>query len=122
MVDWEAIRKDPPRELKISPVAAIPHKSKDYRSILDLSFRLHLDDGGVVPAVNETSTKTAPGGAIDQIGHSLKRVIHAFAESDDNEKIFMAKWDIKDLLAAAMPGGRGVELCLHSARGRGKPD
>ncbi len=90
------IKGDPPKELKVSPVAAIPHKSKDYRSILDLSFRLRLEDGGEVPAVNETSTKTAPGGSIDQIGHSLKRVIHAFTESADNEQIFMAKWDIKD--------------------------
>ena len=40
--------------------------------------------------------KTAPSGAIDQIGHSLKRMIHAFAAADDNNKIFMAKWDIKD--------------------------
>ena len=47
-------------------------------------------------AVNDTSTKTAPHGAIDQIGHSLKQIIHAFAEASDDEKIFMAKWDVKD--------------------------
>ncbi len=50
----------------------------------------------MLPAVNETSTKTAPQGAIDQIGHSLKRIIHAFSEADDDQKIFMAKWDVKD--------------------------
>ena len=93
---WEEIRDNPPRLLKISPVAAIPHKSKAYRSILDLSFRLRLADGGSIPSVNETTTKTAPDGAIDQIGHSLKRIIHAFAEVDDEAVIFMAKWDIKD--------------------------
>ena len=47
-------------------------------------------------AVNDTSTKTAPQGAIDQIGHALKRIIHAFAQAGDDEKIFMAKWDVKD--------------------------
>ena len=40
--------------------------------------------------------KTAPAGAIDQIGECLTRIIHAFAETDPNAKVFMAKWDIKD--------------------------
>ena len=96
VVEWEAIKDNPPPQLKISPVAAIPHNSKPYRSILDLSFRLRLEDGSSVPAVNDSTTKTAPQGACDQIGHALKRLIHAFAEAGDNEKVFMAKWDIKD--------------------------
>ena len=96
IVNWDDIKLNPPRQLKISPIAAIPHKSKAFRSILDLSFRLRLTDGGVVMAVNDTSTKTAPQGSIDQIGHALKRIIHAFAEAGEDEKIFMAKWDIKD--------------------------
>jgi len=50
----------------------------------------------VIPAVNDTTTKTAPQGACDQIGHALKRLIHAFAEAGEDEKVFMAKWDIKD--------------------------
>jgi hypothetical protein len=37
----------------------------------------------------------APRGAIDQLGHSLSRIIHAFAETEDDARIFMAKWDIK---------------------------
>ena len=96
VVNWEDIKHDPPKQLKISPIAAIPHKSKAFRSILDLSFQLRLKDGGVVMSVNDTSTKTAPQGSIDQIGHSLKRIIHAFAEAGDEDKIFMAKWDVKD--------------------------
>lgn len=40
VVEWDAIKHNPPPQLKISPVAAIPHNSKPYRSILDLSFRL----------------------------------------------------------------------------------
>ena len=96
VVEWDTIKDNPPPQLKISPVAAIPHNSKPYRSILDLSFRLRLCDGGMLPAVNDTTTKTAPQGACDQIGHALKRLIHAFAEADEDAKIFMAKWDIKD--------------------------
>ena len=47
-------------------------------------------------AVNESSVKTAPKGAINQLGHSLQRIIHAFAQADETAKVFMAKWDIKD--------------------------
>ena len=93
---WDSIKDNPPKELKISPIAAIPHKSKDFRSILDLSFRLHLNNGGVRTSVNNTTEKTAAAGAIDQIGEYLSRIIHAFAEADDEANIFMAKWDIKD--------------------------
>ena len=95
-MDWDSIKDNPPKELKISPIAAIPHKSKANRSILELSFCLRLKNGGVQAAVNDTTKKTAPKGAIDQTGEGLSRIIHAFAEADKNAKIFMAKWDIKD--------------------------
>jgi hypothetical protein len=96
LVLWDDIKDNPPRQLKISPIAAIPHKSKAYRSILDLSFRLRLTSGGIRTSVNDTTEKTAPAGAIDQIGECLARIIHAFAGADEDAKIFMAKWDIKD--------------------------
>jgi hypothetical protein len=86
----------PPKEFKISPIAAIPHTPKDYQSILDLSFRLRLKNGGVRASVNNTTEKRAPAGAIDQIGECLSYIIHALAEADEDAKIFMAKWDIKD--------------------------
>jgi hypothetical protein len=96
LVLWDDIKDNPPKELKISPIAAIPQKSKAFRSILDLSFRLRLRNGGVRASVNDTTEKTAPAGAIDQIGETLLWIIHAFAKTDDDAKIFMAKWDIKD--------------------------
>lgn len=96
MVLWFDIKDNYPRQLKISPVAAIPHKSRAYRSILDLSFALLLEEGGVVESVNDTTEKLAPRGAIDQLGHSLKCIIHTFAEADDDAVILMAKWDIQD--------------------------
>ena len=46
--------------------------------------------------MNEATTLEAPAGAIDQMGHSLQRIIHAFAEVNADAKIFMAKFDIKD--------------------------
>jgi hypothetical protein len=82
--------------LKVSPIAAIPHKSKDFQSILDLSFQLRLKNGSFLNSVNEITIKSAPKGALNQLGHALSRIIHTFAEVDDDAKIFMAKWDIKD--------------------------
>lgn len=96
VVLWDDIRTSPPPNLKISPVAMIPHKSRGYRAILDLSFRLRLSSGKYVPSVNEATTLTAPRGAIDQMGHSLSRIVHAFAETSNDAAIFMAKFDIKD--------------------------
>ncbi len=71
IVNWDTIKHNPPQQMKVSPIAAIPHKSKAFRSILDLSFSLRLQDGTKLPAVNDSMTKTAPGGAINQLGHAL---------------------------------------------------
>ena len=96
LVCYEKIKGNFPTKMKVSPTAEIPHKSKSFRSILDLSFSLKLTPPGRVPPVNENSEKTAPGSAIDQIGHSLMRLIHSFAEAPDCANIFQAKWDIKN--------------------------
>ena len=96
IVKWKDIAADPPSQLKISPVAMVPHSSRPYRAILDLSFSIQLSPNTCVPSVNSTTTKSAPQGAIDQIGHVLPRIIHAFVTVEDDAKIFMAKWDIKD--------------------------
>jgi hypothetical protein len=96
LIAWDNIKYNPPPQLKISPIAAILHKSKAFRLILDLSFRLRLKYGGILAAVNDTTIESAPKGAIDQLGECLTRIIHAFVEASDDAKIFMAKWDIKD--------------------------
>jgi hypothetical protein len=98
IVEWESIKDNPPAQLKISPITAIPHMSRGLRSILDLSFSLRLKNCGILLSVNNTTTKMAPKGALDQPDHALSRIIHAFAETNDTNgaKIFMAKWDVKD--------------------------
>jgi hypothetical protein len=92
-VEWDSIKDNPPAQLKISPIAAIPHKSRGFRSILDLSFSLCLTNGGVLLSVNNTTIKIAPKGALNTLGHALSRIIHAFTETkdDDSMMIFMAK-------------------------------
>jgi hypothetical protein len=96
LVRWTDIKDNPPPQLKISPLAMVPHKSRPFRAILDLSFAIKLSPTETIPSVNSTTTKLAPAGAIDQLGHSLQRIIHAFATAPTDAKIFMAKWDIKD--------------------------
>jgi hypothetical protein len=98
IVEWDSIKENPPTQLKISPIVAIPHNSRGLHSILDLSFSLRLRNGGILHSVNNTTTKMAPKCRLDQFGQALSRIIHAFAESKDTDdaKIFMAKWDVKD--------------------------
>ena len=67
VVLWDSIKENPRAQLKISPVAMIPHKSRQYRAILYLSYQLKLKDGTFFQSVNDTTTLTAPAGAIDQL-------------------------------------------------------
>ena len=43
IVRYGDIKDRLPENLKISPVAMIPHKSRQFRCILDLSFCLKID-------------------------------------------------------------------------------
>ena len=86
----------------MSPIFAIPHKSKAFRSILDLTFLLKIAQHGRIPTVNEKREKTAPGGAIDQIGHALLCLIHDLLKHW-NVQIFSGKvgyqrWVLEDIL------------------------
>jgi hypothetical protein len=42
IVDWDTIKDNTPPQMKVSPIAAILHKSKVFRLILDLLFSLRL--------------------------------------------------------------------------------
>jgi hypothetical protein len=46
LVAWDSIKDNPPTELKISPIAAIPHKSIQFRSILDFFTQSTTETGG----------------------------------------------------------------------------
>ena len=108
---WDDIKHNPPKQLNILPIAMIPHKSRFFQENLDLSFALRLASGDTVPSVSNSSVKTALGRAINQIGYSLTRLIHAFAQADKDSKVFMDKWDIKDgCWAVRLSGGGGMEF------------
>ena len=42
VVLWDSIKDNPMEELKITPIAIIPHKSQLFREIMDLPFALRL--------------------------------------------------------------------------------
>ncbi len=71
LVLWEDIKDNLPPQLKILPIVAIPHKSKTFCLILDLSFRLRLKNRGFLDLVNNATVKMAPRGALNQLGHAL---------------------------------------------------
>ena len=96
IVKWGDIHNNLPKKLKLSPVAMIPHKSKKFRCILDLSFKLFLQ-GKEYPSVNETTTKLAKPESMVQLGLSLKRIISTMVDNYDPAVPFrFSKLDIKD--------------------------
>jgi hypothetical protein len=96
IVRWGDIKDDIPEELKLSPAACIPHKSKSFRVILDLSFNLFCE-GKVFPSVNEATTKLAPQQSMVQLGNCLKRIIATMNENYNPLFPFkFCKLDIKD--------------------------
>ena len=56
IVLWDNIRHRPPKQLKVSPLAAVLHKSRKWRAILVLSFCIQLKAGEIM-LVNEASKK-----------------------------------------------------------------
>jgi len=92
---WSTLRNSCPVDLKISPLAAIPHKSRAYRLLLDLSFGLKMN-GQRQPSVNETTIQTVPHHALDYIGTALPCIIHAVATAATSNHCLFAKADIKD--------------------------
>ena len=95
VVLWDNIKENPPEELKVSSIVMIPHTSQLFRSILNFSFALRLKNGELPPYVINSSAKTVPRGTIGQLGHSLMRTIHAFAQVGEYMKFFTEQWDIK---------------------------
>ena len=98
VVRYGDIKDDIPPQLKISPVAAIPHKSRLFRFILDLSFELIID-GKRFPSVNNSTRKMAKQESMEQLGQVIKRILHTMAQArkEDPTQVFhFAKLDIKD--------------------------
>jgi hypothetical protein len=97
LVYWDDIKNNPPPNLKISPIAAIPHKSRKWRMILDLSHGVTLRNVKH-PSVNEATNPTvAPKHSMAELGNVLPRIIYAVATAPDSQgPVLFSKIDIKD--------------------------
>jgi len=96
IIKWDDIKHAPHKNMKISPLAAVPHKSRTHRAILDLSFQLLLHDERL-HSVNDTTTQHAAQISMAQMGKVLPRIIHTIGNADPSKgPIYFAKWDIKD--------------------------
>ena len=72
----------------------VPHKSRKYRAILDLSYQL-LVVGYLLPSVNDATKNFTPEEAISQIGSALRRIIGVLARLDVNGGVMrMMKVDL----------------------------
>ena len=74
-------------KLKIFPLAMVPHKSRKFRAILDLSFGLQVF-GMTIPPVNEATHITAPQDIIKNLGSVLPRLIAVVAPASDGVMVF----------------------------------
>jgi hypothetical protein len=97
LVNWIDIRDNFPTNLKIPPLAAVPHKSRKYRMILDLSFQL-LANGRRLESVNDSSDESlAKQEAMFELGDVIPRIIWTMALSKDTTTPFVfSKVDLKD--------------------------
>ena len=89
IVNWKDIKDNLPPNLKISPVAMVPHKSKSFRCILDLTFRMKKSDGAFWDSVNSKTTKLAPQQTMTQLGTSIKRLVCTMANNFDPSTPFI---------------------------------
>ena len=97
IVKWEDIKHNPPANLKISPITAIPHKSRQFRMILDMSFELKVNQSHL-KSVNDSSNKAlAPHEAMYKPSNIIPRSIWAMATAPDTGvPILFSKIDLKD--------------------------
>ena len=96
IITWDDVKHDPPKELKLSPMAQIPHKSRAYRTLLDLSHEVMKEGQVIAPSVNSTTVPLAPEAALMQMGSVLPRIIIAMAQCPEDSVIYFSKFDIAD--------------------------
>ena len=66
IVRWNDIKQNPLSNLKFSTLAMIPHKSRKYRAILDMSFELKVAGWDLTYAKKEAKEKSSAE-ALDQV-------------------------------------------------------
>ena len=94
ILKYKTIKDRLPPTLKVSPEACIPHKSRQYSVILDLSFRLRVH-GKYLSSVNNATVKTAPQESMGQLVSTLKHLVAVMADKYNLDFPFLfSKLDI----------------------------
>ena len=93
VIKWKEIKDNLLPKLKINPVAMIPHKSKAFRCILNLSFNIKYK-GRILKSVNKATTKMVHHATMTQLGSALKQIVALVANT--NSPFYFTKLDIKD--------------------------
>ena len=92
---WSDISDKHPKQLKVSPIAAIPHKSRPFRVIQNLSNRIKINKVEMA-SVNDTTKRIAPKEALHCIGQAVPRILHAVASAPISKPVLFSKADIQD--------------------------
>ena len=96
VVSFKSLLKNMSTNLKNSQIAMIPHKSKHFREILDLSFELKMN-GKKMPSVNNGTHPTATQHSMNELGRVLERMINLMASAKNEDQPFLfSKLDISD--------------------------
>ena len=96
------LMKNPPANLKVSPVAAVPQANRRPRIILDLSFpvRRQTDKRKMGPvmvdSVNQTTTSWSPQTPVKLIGTVLTELFEFMAQAPIGSDILLGKVDLSD--------------------------
>ena len=102
-----------PDVLKVHPIAAIEHKSRSYRMILNVSKGgrgRHKDR----PSLNESTVQeAAPLHSMQQLGKVLPRIIYALATWEEEDgPVLLVKLDLKDgFWRLAVPEDDELNFC-----------
>ena len=107
--------KNPPKQLKISPVAVVPQPNRRGRIILDLSFPVKRQTrralsqdlrrlskkqrrrvNNLAPAVNNATNTTAPLAPVKLIGKALNELFEFIAVQQPGDDVLLSKIDLSD--------------------------
>ena len=97
LVKWDDIKHHPPKNGKVSSIAAIPHKSHDFCMILNIVYQLKINKEKL-RNLNETTNKDlSPQHAMHELGNVILQIIWSMATAPNTGvPILSSKIDLKD--------------------------
>ena len=94
-MQWKDINGKHPPQLKIILIAVMPHKSRPFRIIQNLSNEIKINNVKT-PSFNQIMVSIAPEEALQCIGQVLLRMMHAVATVNRSLLALFTKADAQD--------------------------